>query len=362
MSFSLDIYKFLALDIWHYEVIGGNTLGGLLIALGVFLGFLIVFKILQVMIIANLKRVAKKTATDIDDMLVTVIASLRPPFYIFVAVYVALFSISIDATLHRVITGVLVVWVIYQAITAARILFDYIIRKSLRNRDDTASEGAIVMLGNIAKWVLWTIGVLLMLSNLGVDVTSLIAGLGIGGIAVAFALQGILGDLFSSFAIYFDKPFVPGDFIVVGDKSGVVQTIGIKTTRVKALQGEEMVFSNKELTSAEISNFKKMQERRTSFTVGITYETPREQVAHVAGYIKDIIEHTPNTRFDRAHFSTFADSALVFDIVYYVTSPDYAVYMDAQQSINLAILKKFEEEDIAMAYPTSTVHVLTDRS
>ncbi len=155
----------------------------------------------------------------------------------------------------------------------------------------------------------------------------------------------------------FDKPFVPGDFIVVGDKKGTVEKIGIKTTRLKALQGEELIISNKELTSAQIQNFKKMEERRISFSFGVTYETPVEKVKKIPDIIKDIIDKEDGARFDRAHFSRFDDSALNFDIIYYVGSGDYADYMDIQQSINIKILEVFEEMRIGMAYPTQTIYM-----
>ena len=251
----------------------------------------------------------------------------------------------------------MIAWVILQVIIATQILIDYVVRKKMGEEEDVAAENAINILGKLSKWILWSVGLLLILSNLGINVTSLIAGLGIGGIAIALALQNTLSELFSSFSIYFDKPFIPGDFIVVGDKKGTVEKIGIKTTRLKALQGEELVISNKELTSAQIQNFKKMKDRRISFSFGITYETPVDKIKKIPGMVQEIIEGENGTRFDRAHFSRFDDSALNFDVVYYVQTGDYTKYMDTQQNINIKIMEAFEEMGIAMAYPTQTIYI-----
>ena len=208
----------------------------------------------------------------------------------------------------------------------------------------------------IAKFALWVIAILLLLSNLGINITSLVAGLGIGGIAIAFALQNILTDLFSSFAIYFDKPFVVGDFITVGDYVGVVERIGIKTTRLRALQGEELVVSNRELTSTRIQNFHSMKSRRIQMQFGITYETPYNTVADLPKKIHEKLDPMKGIRVDRIHFAGFGDSSLDFILVYYIDSNDYTQYMDRQQELNLTLLKLFAQERVEFAYPTRTVH------
>jgi len=207
----------------------------------------------------------------------------------------------------------------------------------------------------IIKIILWIIGLLLILSNLGINITSLVAGLGIGGIAIALALQNILSDLFSSFAIYFDKPFKVGDFIIIGKDMGTVEQIGIKTTRLRALQGEQIVISNQELTSARIQNFKKLSERRVAFELGVVYGTPDDKMKKIPELIEKIIKETKDTRFDRSHFKSFGDFALIFETVYYITSGEYLDYMNAQQEIGLKIKEKFSTEEIEFAYPTQTL-------
>jgi len=342
--------------VWKYPL-AGNTVGDFAITLGAFAAFLVVFKVFQVIILARLKKLSERTETDVDDTLIAIVKSLKPPFYSFLAFYAATFFLVLGDILKKAVDIVLIFWIVVQVIVAAQILIDYIVRKRMGEEEDAAAENAVNILGKLSKAVLWIIGLLFIFSNLGFDVTSLVAGLGIGGIAIALALQNILSELFSSFAIYFDKPFAPGDFIIVGDKMGVIDKIGIKTTRMRALQGEEIVISNKELTSAKIQNFKKMKERRASFSFGVTYETPVEKVKKISGVVKEIIEGEDGARFDRAHFSKFDDSALNFDVVFYVESGDYANYMDIQQDINLKIMEEFEKMGVDMAYPTRTIYM-----
>jgi small-conductance mechanosensitive channel len=203
---------------------------------------------------------------------------------------------------------------------------------------------------------LWVLGGLFILSNLGIEVTSLIAGLGIGGIAVAFALQGILSDLFSSFSIYFDKPFRIGDFIVIGTDSGIVERIGIKSTRIRTLQGEELVVSNAELTTARVQNFKKMQERRIVTNFGITYETDAQLLRQVKSVVQDIFGCIDGAKLDRVFFTTFGDSALQYEVVYFVSSSEYAEFLRVQEEFNIALFEKFAELGIDFAYPTQTIY------
>jgi small-conductance mechanosensitive channel len=193
------------------------------------------------------------------------------------------------------------------------------------------------------------------LDNLGVNVTALVTGLGVGGIAVALAVQNVLGDLFASLSIVLDKPFVLGDFVVVDDLLGSVEHIGLKTTRLRSLWGEQVVFSNSDLLKSRLRNFGRMAERRVSLDIGVTYQTPRAVLQAIPAIIREAIEEQVATRFDRSHFKGFGDSALTFESVYYVLSPDYNRYMDIQQAINLRIYERFESQGIGFAYPTQTV-------
>jgi len=210
-----------------------------------------------------------------------------------------------------------------------------------------------------ARLVVILVAVILVLDNLpGVEITALVASLGIGGIAIALAVQSILSDLFASLSIILDKPFVLGDFIIVDTYMGTVEYIGLKTTRVRSLSGEQLVFANGDLLKSRIRNYKRMAERRVVFTLGVTYQTAYRHLKSIPGWIETIIGELDLTRFDRAHFQGFGDYALEFEIVYYVLDPDYNRYMDIQQAINLAIYKKFEAEKIDFAYPTQTVNLI----
>lgn len=331
-----------------------NTYQQYLMAFIAFIVLLIIFKIFQQIIIARLKKLAEKTETDIDDAAIKVVRSIKPPFYFYLAFWIALNFLAVHEIVQKVINAALIILVTYQVITAVQVLIDHVTQKRIKDKD---SQKAVQFLGKFAKGVLWVFGLLLLLSNLGVNVTSLIAGLGIGGIAIALALQNILGDLFSAFAIYFDKPFKVGDFIIVGQEQGTIEKIGVKTTRIRSLSGEQIVIPNTDLTAARIHNYKKMQERRVLLSLGVTYDTPTEKLKVIPKTIEEIISSIDLARFDRAHFKAFGDSALLFEIVYFVKNRDYADYMDVNQEIHLKINEEFANKNLEMAFPTQTIHL-----
>ncbi len=343
-------------------VVFGNTIIDYGYALIALIFFVIVFKIFQFYVLRRLKKLAEKTKTDIDDTLIEIIKNIKPPFYYFLAFYLATYYILVSDMFKNVIEGILLILVVYQIINTAQVLLNYVLSKSIDESDGLDAEelqkkAIMNNIGMLVKFALWSIGLLMILSNLGVNVTSLIAGLGIGGIAFAFALKGILADLFSSFAIYFDKPFKVGDTIQVGTDKGTVQKIGIMTTRMKTPQGEELVMSNQELISSRIQNFKKMEERRGVFSFGVVYETPVAQLRQIPADVEKIINSIDGIRFDRTHFNRFDPSSLNYEVAYYIETDDYKKYMEVQQDINLKIMEVFEEKGIEMAYPTQTVFV-----
>jgi small-conductance mechanosensitive channel len=232
------------------------------------------------------------------------------------------------------------------------------IRYSLEaRRDDASAATTLSVVGFIAKVVLWSVAVLMVLANLGFNVTGLVAGLGIGGVAVALAVQSIVGDLFASLVIAMDKPFALGDFIVVGDVKGTVDRLGIKTTRIRSVSGEEISMPNGMLLSSSIRNFKRMTERRIEFRFGVLYQTTPGQLERIPVIVREIIGTRPDARFDRAHFLSYGDSSLDFEVVYYVLSPDHNCYMDVQHAINVGIFRRFAEAGIEFAYPTRTLYM-----
>ncbi|MGH7135447.1 MAG: mechanosensitive ion channel family protein [Pirellulales bacterium] len=226
-----------------------------------------------------------------------------------------------------------------------------------RMETDAASVTTISGLTFFGRLAGWTLVLLLILQNWGAQVGPLVAGLGIGGVAVALAAQSVLGDVFAALAIVLDKPFILGDFIAVNEFLGSVEQIGLKTTRLRSLSGEQVIFSNADLLHGRIRNYKRMYERRIEFSFGVEYGTPPEKLAAIPQIVRTAITSQERTRFDRSHFKSFGDSSLVFESVYYVSSPDYNLYMDAQQSINLAIVRQLAEQGIRFALPTRTVYV-----
>lgn len=344
------------LPVWEYPVLG-NRLLDYVIALGIFVVFVIAFKWIQWAVLRSLERVAKRTGTKLDDATIAVVRLMRPPFYAFVAFYIALRYLNIEGVAERVVTVVLLVWLVYQAVRAAQIFLEYYVEQRLTRTDDKSARSVTRLVHSLSSIVLWTIGGLFVLQNLGVNVTSLVAGLGIGGIAIALAAQNILADLFSSLAIYFDKPFVAGDFIEVGEHKGTVQQVGIKTTRIRSTSGEELVVPNRKLTSTMVSNFGRMTERRVAFGFGVTYETPTEKMRKIPDMVRKIIEAQDMTRFDRVHFKELAASSLNYEVVYFLKTKEYATYLDTHQTILLAMKEAFEDAGVEMAYPTQTLYV-----
>ncbi|MDD5627712.1 MAG: mechanosensitive ion channel family protein [Elusimicrobia bacterium] len=336
----------------------GNSVWEYLVSLGTFLGILVAFSIVRKVAIARLRALAAKTETDLDDLVLDLLEMIRPPEVVLVALWAASRHLGLPAKSEQLLYAVLLAVLTYRAVTLLRVGADYAIRKllSAQGRGSEADRGTARNLSYIISGLLWVVATLFVLSNLGFNVSSMLAGLGIGGVAVALAAQAILGDLFSALAIYLDRPFVVGDFIVVGDKQGTVEHIGVKTTRVRALSGEMLIMANSKLTSSEIQNFRLLRERRICLTLSVPYSTPPEQVARIPALVKAAVQAVPKTRFDRAHLCAFGEKGFSFEAVYFVTEPDYNVYMDANQAIHLGILEAFRKERIVPAMPATVFH------
>lgn len=342
-------------DVWNVSWLG-NTVRDYMVALAVFVGALVVLKLVQRFATARVAGVVAKTATNVDNAILRVVQTIRPPFYWFLAFYGAIQWLTLRGELEKFIDTVLLVWVVFQVVIALQIFFEYFVKARFVRKEDRATEVVSNILAAIIKIVLWITGILFILQNLGVNVTSLIAGLGIGGLALALAAQKILEDLFASLAIYFDRPFEPGDFVAVKDVKGTVKKVGIKTTRLKALSGEEIILPNKDISSSMVKNYKRMKHRRVSFTLGVTYDTPDEKMGRVAEIIKRIISAIPQIEFKRVTFVEFGGSALIFEVIYHVETREYDVYATIHEQVLLAIKKEFAAAGIQMAYPTRTVY------
>jgi len=340
------------------EVFWGNTVYAYARALVVFVAAMIVIKIIQFIVLAQLKKWAQKTANTIDDFFVRVIERLAIPLAYFGAFYFAFSTLSVPGSFKQ---GLEVAAIALITIFAARfitLLIQYAFHLYSVSQGRSADlQNSLDGILKVVKFLVWSLALILFLDNMGFKISTVIAGLGIGGIAIGLAAQAVLKDLFSYFSIIFDRPFEVGDFIIIGDYLGTVEKIGAKTTRIRSLGGEQLIFSNTDLTDSRVRNYKRMQERRVVFKLGVVYQTTSAQVKEIPHIIQAVIKNTPDTRFDRAHFFSYGDFSLVFEVVYYVLSPDYNKYMDIQQEINFGIKEEFEKRNIEFAYPTQTLFV-----
>ncbi|WP_052074494.1 mechanosensitive ion channel family protein [Shewanella mangrovi] len=337
----------------------GNDLSEWLVAIGVLLVSIVVTMLAKWIVVNRLDALAKRVKLTFVNALdaalhKTYIIILFFPLLLFASGWLDL-PAAASKGLNVIATIAFFLQVGIWLSAAASTLVQHSREHALETNAAAATSLAAVSF--LSRLVIWTIILLLTLDNIGIDVTALVAGLGVGGVAVALAIQNILGDLFASLSIIIDKPFEIGDFIVVGDYMGVVANIGLKTTRISSLGGEQIVFSNSDLLSARVRNYKRMQQRRVVFSFGVLYQTTANQLEMIPKIVRRIIEGLEGTTFDRAHFFKFGDSSLDFEVVYYVKSADYNIYMDTQQSINLALVRQFAEHDIVFAYPTRSLYV-----
>lgn len=345
-----DIETFLQILVFRT-----NTVRDLCESVLVFAASMLVLWVLKVWILKVLHKAAARTSTQIDDFLIEVFNKAVLPVLYAGSVYLAVRHLDIAKATGRWADGAFKAVLIFQAVRALLSVLTFFIRNSWI-KIDSPGNVATKSIMTIVRVLVWCVASLFLLDNLGFDVNAVIAGLGVGGVAVALAAQTILGDLFNYFVIVFDRPFVEGDFIVVDEFKGEIEKIGIKSTRIRSLDGELLIISNSNLMGSRIRNFKRMERRRASFSIGVTYQTPPETVARIPGMIRKIVEAIPQAAHDRSHFKSFADSSLMFETVYYVLDREYSTYMDIQQQINIAIMRQFGQEGIEFAYPTQTVY------
>ncbi len=306
-----------------------------------------------------LRPLAEKTSSIWDDVFVDLIDGFRA-FVILIGFFFLLtLSLEKSEVAHKSIIFSLVISTVWQVgVWGLHVLKAWhrsIFRK--RIEQDPASSAAISLFYTGIQVIFIATLVLIGLSNLGIDITALIAGLGVGGIAVALAAQNILGDLLASLSIVLDKPFVVGDFVVAGKEKGTVEHIGIKTTRLRSLSGEELVLSNKDLLESRIQNFKRMWVRRVVQNFGVVYSTSPELLEKIPTWVEEIIKREPKLQFDRCHFCAYGNSSLDFELVFFVSDPEYNVFMDLQQRVLLSIFRKFLAERVEFAFPTQSLYL-----
>lgn len=334
-----------------------NTTLDYLIALGGILLGLLLIKAFKGLILKRVGKWAEKTTSTAASLVKGIERFIIPALYVltfYAGFHYLLLSERVTNILH-IATTVVITFLAIRLISS----FIMVVVRSYFRRQDEGEErvrqlGGLMIIVNI---IIWVIGLLFLFENMGFDVTAVVAGLGIGGIAIALAAQNILGDLFNYFVIFLDRPFEIGDFIIIDEKKGVVDFIGIKTTRLKSLSGEQLVFSNSDLTNSRIHNYKRMERRRISFSIGVIYQTTHENLQKIPAVLQSIVEEQEQAEFDRAHFSAFGDFSLDFEIVYFVLSADFGVYMDVQQTINFRIFEEFRKMEVEFAYPTQTLYL-----
>lgn len=336
----------------------GNTIAEYVLFLCYFFASIIAILVFRKVILNRLQTHARRTKTTLDDFFVNALQRFLVPALYFGALYASAQTLNLHHTLRSIldIAGIIIVTIISIRFITAAIgysLHEYWLKKN----ENAARKNNLRGLMPAINVLVWCIGIIFLLDNLGVRVSAVVAGLGIGGVAVALAAQAVLKDLFSYFAILLDRPFEVDDFIILDDYMGNIEHVGIKTTRIRSLGGEQLVISNADLTSSRLRNYKRMERRRVVFQFAILYETPQKTVAQIPDIVEKIIRNVDQTSFDRAHFAKFGESGLIFEVVYYVLSGDYNLYMDIQQKINFALLKELSARKVSFAYPTRTVYL-----
>lgn len=307
-----------------------------------------------------LRRVSAGTPSRVDDLLADLVERTHPVTLLAAAAWIAARTVvPMVSAPAGALTVASVVIAMQFGVWGSHLVVSFASRRhaAALAADHAADATAWTALSVLGKVLVWSVVALVALDNLGIDVTALIAGLGIGGLAVGLALQSVLGDVFASLAIVLDRPFVIGDFLVVGDVAGTVEHIGVKTTRLRALSGEQIVVANSELLKSRIHNFQRLAERRNVLSFGVLYETPAELLERVPGLLRELVEGQPATRLDRAHLVRFGESSIDFEVAYYLADRDFNRHMDVQQAVLLSILRRFADLGIGFAYPTRTLHL-----
>lgn len=341
----------------------GNSIQDFLICFGIILLLVVIIRIFKFVVLKRLEKIAEKSKTKVDDILILSVEKYILPLFYFLVIYLGISYLKIHPNVKRIIDSTIIVITTYFAIRFFASLIRFTIRHYWEKREYQGETTASLKgLSNFISFLIWILGAIFILDNLGFKISTIITGLGIGGIAIALAAQAVLGDFFSYFVILFDKPFLIGDFIIVDNKMGVIERIGLKTTRLKSLTGEQIVFPNSDLTKARIHNYKKMERRRVVFKIGVVYETSFENLKVIPQIIKNIIENTVNTTFDRSNFQSYGDFSLNFETVYYVENPDYNLYMNIQERIYLKLYEEFMLRKIVFAYPTQTIYLNKEES
>lgn len=344
-------------DVFHYVLWGNTVLQYSFVLAGIIITW-IILKLIKKRLLVLLKKVTAKSTTNVDDIAVEMAERFIIPYLYLLINYTIVKTLAFTPQAERILSAAFLVVTVYYAVR----LVNFFVQKSVvgyMHRKGEPAERIRQVSGMlvIVKAITWSAGIIMLLDNLGYNVTTVIAGLGVGGIAIALAAQNILSDLFSYFVIFFDKPFAVGDFIIVNGNSGVVERIGIKTSHIRSLDGQQLVMPNADMVKSVIQNFKRLERKRVVFSISVIYQTSADKLKRIPAIIKDIITQKDKATFDRTHLVSLGNSSINYEVVYYIESPDYLLFMDTQQSICLQIFEQFEKAKIEFAYPTQTLFV-----
>jgi small-conductance mechanosensitive channel len=341
------------------QVYWGNTVMAYVIAAGGLILAWIVIRIVKNIFINRVEKFAKKTSNTYDDLFTNIIERFIIPWLYIFANYSIIQQLNLHPRLDKILDGAMAFVTMFFAVRLINYMIQVTLSGYMRRRGE--SEERIKHLSGmliVVKGFVWVIGLLTLARNFGFDVSTLLASLGVGGIAIALASQAILGDLFSYLVIFFDKPFEIGDAVTLGnDVTGTIEYIGIKTTRIRSVSGEQLVISNTNMTNSTIRNWKRMEQRRVAFKIGVEYNTAYKLLQEIPGLVKEIIEQQQQVRFDRAHLQEFGSYSINFEIVYFITEPDYNLFMDTHQAVLFRIHEEFSQRGIGFAYPTQTLFI-----
>lgn len=319
-------------------------------------------KIFDRFILKKMDLLIKRFSQSFSKLLKKIIKRRIYPLLYLLAFFLAFRQLETVPQLDNFVNLILMILTVIFIVLTLLDIISYSLKKYWAKKDRSEEQLKVLNVTLfLIKILIWTIALIFVLDNLNIQITGLVTGLGIGGIAIAFAAQSVLTDLFNYFTIFFDKPFDIGDFIITGNYKGTIEHIGIKTTRLRSLSGEQLIISNTDLVNSRINNYKRMQRRRINFNFGLTYDTPLWKIKEIPGIIEEIIKSIEKTEFDRAHFAQYAESSLLFDVVYFVKDSDYKTYMDIQQQINFKLREKMDELEVSFAFPTHTIHLNEDK-
>ena len=338
------------------QVYWGNTVLDYAIAICSILIIWIILKLIKGRLIGLLKKLTARTSTNFDDLIIKAVEKFILPYLYLAANYNIIIQLNLSSKLSRILEVAITFVTFYYIIRLINFIIHGVVLVYMQQKNE-APERVKQLSGvlSVVKVIIWGIGIVMLIDNLGYNVTTIIAGLGVGGIAIALAAQNILSDLFSYLVIFFDKPFEVGDFITTGGNSGTVEKIGIKTSHVRSPDGQQLVMPNAEMVKSVIHNYKRLERRRVVFSIGLVYSTPADQLRKIPSILREIISAQKQASFDRAHLKSFGDFSINFEVVYYIDSSDFLVYMDTHHAVCLSIFEIFEKEKIEFAFPTQTI-------